>query len=138
MERVNETPLSILVVANQDATSDWIQTSLQELKYKVVGMVESIHQALQVMERTRVDIILADGSAHGVSEIGWIQTLAVRSVETVVLVIATSSEMEFVRQAMLAGAQGFLLKPFDLPELHQLRITTHQYVQERILPLSAE
>jgi pilus assembly protein CpaE len=119
MQRAKETAPSVLVIASHDPTSDWIQLSLDELGYKVAGSVDSAYQALQVIERTPLDIILADSSGHGVSDTGWIQRLAVQSMGTGVIVMATDSEMEFVRQAMLAGAQGFLLKPFDLPELHK-------------------
>ena len=131
MERANGTVLRILIIANQDPSTDWLQHSLKEMDYRVVGAVDSTYQALQVVERTPVDLILADSSAHGVLEVGWIQTLAVQSIGTIVMVMAANSEMEFVRQAMLAGAQGFLLKPFDLPELHRSIQQVHQVALQR-------
>jgi len=131
VERANGTALRILIIANQDASTDWLQFSLKELDYKVVGAVDSAHQALQVVERTQVDLILADSSAQGVAEVAWVQTLAVQSIGTIVMVIAANSEMEFVRQTMLAGAQGFLLKPFDLPELHRSIQQVHQVALQR-------
>ena len=114
MERVNETPLNILVIANRDSATDWVRSSLSEWDYGLIGVFDTVSQGLQVVEQTSVDIILADGSAQGVQETDWIQTLTVQSAGTSVIVMAADSEMEFVRQAMLAGAQAFLLKPFDL------------------------
>ncbi len=131
MEIAHKTLLSILVIARQDPTADWIQASLKEMNYKLAGMVDSTLQALQVVEQTPVDIVLADSAARGVLETGWIQTLTAHSIGTMVIVIATNSEMEFVRQAMLAGAQGFLLKPFDLPELHRSIQQVHQVSLQR-------
>lgn len=131
MDRVTQTPLSILVIAQQDPTTDWIQASLREMNYKLAGVVDSAYQALQTVERAQVDIILADSSTTGVLEIEWIQRLTVRPAAPVVIVIATNSEMEFVRQAMLAGAQGFLLKPFDLSELHRSIQQVHQVSLQR-------
>jgi pilus assembly protein CpaE len=131
MQSGKETAPSVLVIANHDPTSDWIQLSLDELGYKVAGMVDSAYQALQLVENTPVDIILADSSGHGVPDTGWIQRLAVESIGPVVIVMATDSEMEFVRQAMLAGAQGFLLKPFDLPELHKSMQQVYQLALQR-------
>ena len=69
VERANEGPLSILVIANQDSNSDWIRTSLKEWDYKLIGIFDSVNQALQIVQETQVDIILADSSAHGVLEI---------------------------------------------------------------------
>lgn len=131
MERANERPLSILVIANQDSNSDWMRTSLKEWDYRLIGIFDSVNQALQVVQETQVDIILADSSAHGVLEFEWIQALTVHSIETMVIVIAANSEMEFVRQAMLAGAQGFLLKPYDMTELHRSIQQVHQLSLKR-------
>jgi pilus assembly protein CpaE len=111
--------LNILYIANQDSNTEWIRTSLREWNYRLVGIFDSVYTALQVIEDTQVDIIVADSSAAGVLETEWIQTVTVRFVGALVMVIAAGSEMDFVRQAMLAGAHGFLLKPFDLSELHQ-------------------
>jgi pilus assembly protein CpaE len=131
VERANERPLSILVIADQDPNTDWMRTSLKEWDYKLIGVFDAVHQAAQIVQETQVDIILADSSAHGVLESDWIQALTVYSIETMVIVIAANSEMEFVRQAMLAGAQGFLLKPYDMTELHRSIQQVHQLSLKR-------
>jgi pilus assembly protein CpaE len=131
VDRGSEIALNILVVAQQDPTTDWIQASLREMNYKLAGIADSAYQALQAVDRAHIDIILADSAATGVLEIEWIQRLAVKPLAPVVIVIATNSEMEFVRQAMLAGAQGFLLKPFDLSELHRSIQQVHQVSLQR-------
>jgi pilus assembly protein CpaE len=131
VERINETPLNILVIASRDSTTDWMRSSLREWGYGLIGVFDAVFQALQVTEDTHVDIILADSSAPGVQETDWIQTFTVQSLGTSVIVMAADSEMEFVRQAMLAGAQGFLLKPFDLSELQRSIQQVHQLSLKR-------
>ncbi len=117
MEQVGRTSLSVLVIAKHEPTIDWTQFSLQEQNYKLAGQVDSVDQALQKLAQAQVDIILADSSGDGVLEIGWIQRLVVQIPGLLILVSATNSEMDFVREAMLVGAKGFLLKPYDLAEL---------------------
>ncbi len=123
---MNEAPLSVLIIANPEPTSDWVQSSLKDMNYKLAGRVDTTHQALQLVKRSPIDIILADSTAQGVTELHWIQRLAAESAGTMVIVIAAGTEMEFVRHAMLTGAQGFLLKPFDLTELHKSIQQVHQ------------
>lgn len=123
--------LNVLLIAQNDPTLSWIQNSLQERGYKLIGPIDSVYYAMQKIQDNRVDIILADSSGQGVLETEWIQRLAVQSMEAVVIVTASTSEMEFVRQAMLAGAQGFLLKPFDLSELHKSIQQAHQLSLQR-------
>jgi pilus assembly protein CpaE len=124
-------PLRILVIAKYDPTFDWVQLSLQEQNYELAGHVDSLDQALRKLERTQVDVILADSSVEGVLQTKWIQQLSVQLPETLMLVIATNTEMDFVREAMLAGAQGFLLKPFSLSELSQSIGQVHQLWLQR-------
>ena len=131
MERVNETPLNIMVIASRDSATDWLRSSLREWDYGLIGVFDTVFQALQVAEETPVDIILADSSAQSVQETDWIQSLTIQSSGTLVIVMAADSEMEFVRQAMLAGAQAFLLKPFDLPELHRTIQQVYQLSLQR-------
>lgn len=137
MEQVNSTPLSVLIIAEYDPTFDWIQLTLQEQHYQIVGRVDSVEQALKRLARTHVNIVLADTSGEGVLDVGWMQELSLSSPGTLILVIATTMEMDFVREAMLAGAQGFLLKPFDLADLsrsieqvHQLWLQRHTLLHE--------
>ena len=131
MEKASSRPLRIVIITSQDPTTDWMRQSLQELNYKVVGVVESVYQALQLLEKAPADIVLADSAAQTVLETSWIQNLAVQSMGTTVIVVAANSEMEFVQQAMLAGAQGFLLKPFDLAHLHASVQQVHQLSLQR-------
>lgn len=117
MEHTAKKSLRILVLAGYDPEIEWIQFSLQEQNYDVLGQVLSVREAWEAMQQTEIDIILADSSGEGVLDPQWIQSLLVQSKRSLVLVSASSLEMDFVREAMLAGASGFLLKPFEPAEL---------------------
>jgi pilus assembly protein CpaE len=137
MEQANSTPLSVLIIAHHDPMFDWIQLALQEQYYNIIGHVNSVEQALRRLSRTHVDIVLADTSGENVLGVEWMQQLSLSAPGTLILVIATAAEMDFVREAMLAGAQGFLLKPFDLADLsrsieqvHQLWLQRHTLLHE--------
>jgi pilus assembly protein CpaE len=137
MEQLNKAPLSILIIARYDPTFDWVQLTLQEQHYNIVGRVDTVEQALRKISRSHVDIVLADTSGDGVLDVTWIRKLSIQLPDALTLVISTTSEMDFVREAMLAGAQGFLLKPFDLAELsrsieqvHQLWLQRHAVLAE--------
>jgi pilus assembly protein CpaE len=139
MEQENETVLNILVIAKYDPTFDWIQLSLQEQHYNIVGLVESVDQVWPMLKKqARIDIIVADTSGGGVHNTVWIRQAMIQSSGTLVLVIATSQEMDFVSESMLAGAQAFLLKPFDLSELARSIEQVHQlWLQRQTLMVEA-
>lgn len=123
--------LNILIVAGYASDLDWVHLSLQEHDYQVLGQVYSVAEAAQVIEKTQVDIILADSSGEGVLETEWIKKLAFRAAGSLILISATQTQMDFVREAMLAGASGFLLKPFDLEDLSRSIEQVYHLWQQR-------
>ncbi len=131
MKHIDKAGLSVLVIAGYDPTIDWIEYSLQEQRYRVIGQVLSVEQALQQLKQTQVDVIIADSSGDGVVETEWIQQLVLQATGIIILVTASSVEMDFVREAMLAGAQSFLLKPFDLLELSRSIEQVHRLWLQR-------
>jgi pilus assembly protein CpaE len=139
MNSTDNASLNVLVIADYDPSVDWVQLSLQEQNYQIVGRADSVDQALQYLEQNQIDVLLADTSGDGVLDPGWIQRLAGLTSKVLILIIAGNSEMDFVREAMLVGAHGFLLKPFDLPELsrsigqvHQLWLQRHALLTEHL------
>ncbi|MDX1521845.1 MAG: AAA family ATPase [Anaerolineae bacterium] len=126
--------LNILIVAGYASDLDWVQLSLEEHEYQILGQVYSVTEAAQVIEKTQVDIILADSSGEGVLETDWIKRLALKATGCLILVSATQTQMDFVREAMLAGASGFLLKPFDLTDLSRsIEQVYHLWLQRSTL-----
>jgi|GEM_PF-1184501 len=134
MDQATGRSLRVLVIAKDDPSFDWDQLSLQEEHYDIVGRFNSVSQAWKRIQRGQVDIVLADTSGEGVLATEWIQTVTIQASGTLVIVIATNLEMDFIRQAMLKGAHGFLLKPFDLPELsHSIEQVYQLWLQRNAL-----
>lgn len=134
MKREKGKSLNILIIAGHASDLDWVQLSLQDHHYQVLGQVFSVAEAAQVVEKTQVDLILADGSGEGVLDTDWIKALTFKTTGSLILVSATQSQMDFVREAMLAGASGFLLKPFDLDDLSKsIEQVYHLWLQRSTL-----
>jgi len=139
MEHQNKTHLSVLIIAKNDPSIDWIQLSIQEQSFHLVGQVESTERALQKLKTAPdVNIILADSSGAGVLDTQWLRRLSIQFPDVLSLVLANHTEMDFVREAMIAGANGFLLKPFGLPELtksidqiYQLWLERHTFLTDK-------
>jgi pilus assembly protein CpaE len=131
MVHQSKNSLDILIVAGRTPSFDASELNVHQRNYQVIGQVESIAQALQIVEQRPIHIILADSTGPGVTDTSWIQRLSIQSPNTLVLVTATSNEMDFIREAMLAGAKGFLLKPFDTTELARSIDQVYQLWQQR-------
>jgi two-component system chemotaxis response regulator CheY len=83
-------------------------------------------EGLEVLRRERVGLILSDINMPEMDGLEFLRRLRADGLAegVPVVMITTESSEEHVRQAILAGAQGYLRKPF-----------TADQVKERVLPL---
>lgn len=83
-------------------------------------------EALEVLRSCRVDLILSDINMPSMDGLEFLRQLSLQklAVGVPVVMITTESSEEHVRQAIQAGARGYIRKPF-----------TAEQVKERVLPL---
>jgi len=83
-------------------------------------------EALKLLEQKRVDLILSDINMPAMDGLEFLRQLRTQNLapDVPVVMITTESSEEHVRDAIAAGAQGYIRKPF-----------TPDQVKDRILPL---
>jgi two-component system response regulator YesN len=87
-------------------------------------------QALQVLERERFDLILTDVSMPEMNGIDLIKAVKYSAPETVVVMLSSYDDFQFVKDSMKLGAEDYLLK-HDLEPESLARILSQ--VRERLL-----
>jgi pilus assembly protein CpaE len=115
---VPKEPIRILIIPGTDPVGDWMANVVNsEEDMRLLGLVRDLSQAVESIEKLSPDIILVD-VASGILQRGdLINRLAAPLSGVAIIIVAMMSEVDMVRQAMLYGAQGFLLKPFSEAEL---------------------
>jgi DNA-binding NarL/FixJ family response regulator len=99
-----------------------IALSEMEGDLKVVGQAGSIAEGLAVALATRPDLIITDLSLPGATGVQGIVEFHERCPESRVLVLTMHDSEEYVRAALSAGAQGYVLKDATRAELiHAVR-----------------
>jgi DNA-binding NarL/FixJ family response regulator len=94
-----------------------IALSEMERDLKVVGQAGSIADGLTVALATRPDIIITDLSLPGSTGLQGIVELRQRCPDSRVLVLTMHDSEEYIRAALSAGAQGYVLKDATRAEL---------------------
>jgi two-component system chemotaxis response regulator CheY len=92
----------------------------------VVHEAGSGTEGLELLRAKTVDLILSDINMPSMDGLEFLRQLRAQNLApgVPVVMITTESSEEHVRQAILAGAQGYIRKPF-----------TAEQVKERVLPL---
>ena len=103
--------IRILIVDDQHLVRQGLQALLESRsQLKVVGTAEDGESAIEQIKVFQPDVVLIDIEMPGIDGITSTQKICQRFPETKVIVISSHENKEYVRQALQAGAEGYLLK----------------------------
>ncbi len=90
------------------------------LGMEVVAAVSSGLAAMQVIENEAVDVLVTDIRMPGMSGLELVRLAAQRQPELESLFVSGYEDFHYARQAIRMQASGYVLKPVDDDELHQV------------------
>ena len=110
--------VKILIVDDiEDTTAQVARLLSFEPDVEVVGTAGNSAQAIESAHRLRPDIVLMDINMPDVDGISTTEALAREVPGAAVIMMSVQAEGEYLRRSMLAGARGYLVKPFTSDEL---------------------
>jgi len=117
-----------LIVDDSSVMRKIVERSLRQagLDSMVVYEASSGTEGLDLLKAKQVDLILSDINMPSMDGLEFLRQLRAQNLApgVPVVMITTESSEEHVKQAILAGAQGYIRKPF-----------TAEQVKDRVLPL---
>lgn len=110
--------MRILICDDQAITREGLAMLLNlERDIEVVGMAEDGAQAVELTVRLAPDLVLMDLKMPGVNGVEATRQLRTWAPQTKILVLTTYDDDAWVREAIRAGAAGYLLKDTSREEL---------------------
>jgi hemolysin D len=124
-------PIRILIVDDQNFVRKMLQYSLEpQLDLEIIGTANSGKDALAQIEQFRPDIALVDIEMPEMNGLDITRTIRDQYPQTKVLVISIHDDENYIRDALQAGAKGYLLKNTPPAELaHAIRFVKRGYLQ---------
>ncbi|HEY6448820.1 MAG TPA: response regulator [Acidobacteriaceae bacterium] len=120
--------LTVLIVDDSSVMRKIVERALRQAGLELEKVVEagSGWEGLTALDRERVDLIVSDINMPNMDGLEFLRQIQSRSLArgAPVVMITTESGEEHVREALAAGAQGYIRKPF-----------TPDQVRDRVLPL---
>jgi pilus assembly protein CpaE len=130
--------IRVLIIPGDDPVGDWMATVINlDPNMALLGLVRDLRQVLYSVGRLAPDVLLVDISSGILKENSLINRISTPASGVAVIVVAMNNEVEQVRQAMLYGAQGFLLKPFGEAELLSSIRQAYELMAQRRADLSS-
>ncbi len=120
--------ISALIVDDSSVMRKIVERALRQAGLAIASVFEAASgvEGLDILSSQRVDLILSDINMPNMDGLEFLRQLRSQNLApgVPVVMITTEGSEDHVREAIIAGAQGYIRKPF----------TTEQ-VKERVLPL---
>jgi DNA-binding NarL/FixJ family response regulator len=103
--------MNVVICDDQAIVRDGLELLLKlEEDIHVVGLAQDGAEAIELVEKTRPDLVLMDLLMPGMNGVEATRRIRLRYPNTKVLVLTTFDDDEWVFDALRAGASGYLLK----------------------------
>lgn len=131
-----EAKIRVLIVDDNAETREQIKKLLMfEPDIEVVGTAGTGLEALELAQETQPNIILMDINMPDMDGISATEKIATAVPTAAVVMLSVQSESDYLRKAMLAGAQYFLTKPVSGDELYSTLRNVYQRKKTMIATL---
>ncbi len=102
------------VLQNLSAALDW-----SEYGFSHIHMANSAKEALSIMERKLIDLIILDIQMPEMTGLEMLKNIRTRYPDTHCILISAYSKFEYAKEALQLNVENYLLKPIDIIELHE-------------------
>lgn len=112
---------NILVVDNEKECTELIKIFLSKKGFNVDTAISG-EEAIMKINSTKPDIVLLDICMGGIDGLVALKTIKGNDKNIIVIMTTSMEEDRIIQEAMKLGADGYLIKPFNLEELEKLMI----------------
>ncbi|AFY78106.1 type I secretion membrane fusion protein, HlyD family [Pleurocapsa sp. PCC 7327] len=123
--------IRVLLVDDQNMIRQMLQLSLEpEKDIEIVGSAGDGQTALREIEKHHPDVALIDIEMPGIDGLTIMQIISKHFAETKVLILSSYDKQQYINNALLSGAKGYLLKGTPIDEIaNAIRSVYKGYVQ---------
>ena len=120
---------------------DYIRLSLKRMKiwgeysgYNIADEAQDGHQALELLSREYVDLVISDIRMPRVNGIELLEQIVTRRLAACVVFLSEHSEFAYAKQGLVLGAFDYLVKPVREEELRDLLVRVDKRLQTSAAP----
>ena len=102
--------IKVLITDDHEIVRTGIRSTLQNTNFEIVGEATNGEEALEIIQKNAVDIVIMDVSMPVMNGIEATKIIVEKFEKTKVLALTMFNEEQYIRQMLKAGAYGYILK----------------------------
>lgn len=105
---------SVLIVEDNPSDAKILSFVLEKKNY-VTHVAHEVHQALEILQKYKVDLILLDWMLPNISGIDLLKSIKQKNqIKNIpVVIVSSKNEVKDVKKALSVGAADYVIKPID-------------------------
>ncbi len=108
--------MKVLVVEDDRTVGEYVRRGLEEQRYQA-ELVDNGAEALNLISGGKYDLVVLDLRLPGMNGVEVVRTLRDRGIAVPILVLTAQDSVDTKVQALRAGADDYVTKPFAFEEL---------------------
>jgi two-component system chemotaxis response regulator CheY len=111
------TPLNVMIVDDSLLATRKMEAMLEAMGHHIVGTVATGTAALQAYRNFNPDLVTMDITMPDMDGIEATRTILAEFKDANIVMVTSHGQEEMVREALKAGAKGYVLKPVNAAKL---------------------
>lgn len=103
---------TVLLTDDESIVRRLMRTMLFDLECDVIHEASNGPDAIEKFKALRPDLVFIDINMHGMNGFALLEALLAIDKNVFAVIVSANSTADNVRQALQAGAKGFIVKPF--------------------------
>ncbi len=107
----------ILIVDDEQPVREYLERALKHLGYEIAGCIDSADDALEILQKGDIALLLTDLHMPGKSAMYLLNNHRGLKINTSAIVVTASQNLEDAISALNLGADRYILKPMRIEEI---------------------
>lgn len=118
--------IRVLIVEDDPMVAEFNRRYLEKVTgFVLVATARSAQEALAILDRRNIDLILLDVFMPGMNGLELLTTIREKDRDVDVIVVSAASDNQTIKKALRYGAVDYLVKPFEFERLNKA-LTTYR------------
>jgi len=104
---------TVMIIDDSESMRMTIKAIVEANGYEVVGEAGDGKTGIEMYQRLKPDIVTMDVVMRDMNGIETLRSIASLDPDAKVVMISAMGQGQFVKDAIVAGAKGFIVKPFS-------------------------